>query len=947
MFVKRIKNDIVMNTEDIKNAQQLLSEAQEKLDLLKNNTELFSVREVLVLASSIREKVCNNQILTSACDNDAAIAQLRKRLLEDIHAWQVKLIENIVSNISDDTVLLGQITDFDQAKKAMVEMIEEEQAKHIFEETESPKLMDGIADCKKHTATICRVAENCKNGTFLALFLGDFQSGKSTTIDALCDGRHIGAIGDGMATSAVLVMVSYGTEESIHIDWRAKEQFLPIFERIKRVIPEYDWVSFDLDKMEERDKLVNAIGQIRQRENKLVKGQTLKKDDVKFLMLCDLILAHYGTEDLQAKKASLTSISKISDITRFPKNGEETWIKKGVKGFTIDEAIFVFIDSVSCTTPSETLKKLNCTVIDSPGLFNSAYDTMVTESAMVAAHAIVYVLPYYKAAGKDVCQSLYTIKEKYEDVHNKLFIVNNVNSLKENAFVESNRAFIKAQFGPEKEVCVYDAKVSYLAQLKRLYDMGLATASDFAHLMHAKTKTPIGAEKKLDFQTFDKAWEFHMRSYRVVYGTNETTSMDTYLNESGFLNMVSALKAFIEKNEAYAIILSNGLIPMRSELVTIKRTLVKQYIEPYTTSHKDMVVKWETRIDNVKKFQEYSTNLFQTEVFGRQKGTSVCDRLSEEEYEQIFTSDFYAELATGIAEVLYDNKSKFLASQAMRAIREDTTITIFPPRVNFKDNGQFQKVFEDLVTPLIEEKICELISRRMKYILGMIETGQDGRVSAVFTPIADKIKVMLERKWEEIFKDDKDFKMIDYLCIPRDLKGCVREKTSDETSGTDFTSDLSIGATLLSGVVVQITAVVTGIAAMIAGYIGAILCDPTFAALIVCVLLGISGAIVSIIAPEYVRENFVEFLVKKVEPKIRTDARSGFVKIVNDQITAILDRYVKARIVDINKLQNERDVALASNPNQEEHCFRALEIIDKIAEQVSEYENYKDTYVKE
>ena len=206
---------------------------------------------------------------------------------------------------------------------------------------------------------------------------------------------------------------------------------------------------------------------------------------------------------------------------------------------------------------------------------------------------------------------------------------------------------------------------------------------------------------------------------------------------------------------------------------------------------------------------------------------------------------------------------------------------------------------------------------------------------------------MLERKWEEIFKDDKDFKMIDYLCIPRDLKGCVREKTSDETSGTDFTSDLSIGATLLSGVVVQITAVVTGIAAMIAGYIGAILCDPTFTALIVCVLLGIGGAIVSIIAPEYVRENFVEFLVKKVEPKIRTDARSGFVKIVNDQITAILDRYVKARIVDINKLQNERDVALASNPNQEEHCFRALEIIDKIAEQVSEYENYKDTYVKE
>lgn len=935
-----------MNTEDIKNAHQLLSEAQEKLDLLKNNAEHLPVREVLALASSIREKVCNNQILTSACDNDADIAHLRKRLLEGIHAWQEKLIENITSNISDDTILLGQITDFDKAKKAMVEMIEAEQTKHIFEETESPKLMEGIADCKKHTATICRVAENCKNGKFLALFLGEFQSGKSTTIDALCDGRHISAIGDGMATSAVLVMVSYGAEESLKIYWRAKAQFLPVFERIKRVIPEYDWVSFDLDKSDERTKLANAIEQIRRRENELVRGQTLKKDDVKFLMLCNLILAFYGTTDLQAKKESLTSIAKISDITRFPKDGEANWIKKGVKGFTIDEAIFVFIDTVSCTTPSETLKKFNCTVIDSPGLFNSAYDTMVTESAMIAAHAIIYVLPYDKGIRLEDCRSLYTIKDSYPDVHKKLFLVNNVNSLKENAFVESNRAFIKAQFGFEKEVYVYDAKVSYLAQLKRLYDMGLATASDFAHLMHAKTKTPIGSEKMLDFQTFDKAWEFHMRSYRAAYDANETTSMDTYLNESGFLNMVSALKAFIEKNEAYAVILSNALIPMRSELMAIKRELIKQYIEPYNTSHEDMVAKWETRIANAKKFQEFSKSLFQTEVFGSQNGESVCVRLSDEEYGEIFTSDFYAELAAGIAEVLYDNKGKFLASQAMRAIRADTTITIVPPRVKFKDNGQFQKVFGDLVTPLIKEKICELISRRMKYILEMIETGQDSRVSAVFTPIADKINVMLERKWEEIFKNDKDFKMIDYLSIPRDLKGCVREKTTDETSGADFISDLSIGATLLSGVVVQITAVVTGIATMIAGYIGIILCDPTFSVLIVCVLLGIGGAIVSLIAPEYVREKFVEFLVEKVEPMIKTDAKDGFSNIVKVQITAILDRYVKARIVDENKLENERDVALAANPNQEEHCFRALEIIDKIAEQVSEYETYKKTYVK-
>lgn len=919
--------------EDVIIAQQLLSEAKEKLNLLKNNAGQLPVREVLVLASSIREKLRDSQTLTNACDNDATIAELRKRLLEDIHVWQLKLIEDIVSNKSDDTVLLGQITDFDEAKKAMVEMIEAEQAKHIFEETKSPKLMEGIADCKKHTATICRVAENCKNGKFLALFLGDFQSGKSTTIDALCDGRHISAIGDGTATSAVLVMVSYGKEESLQIDWRAKEQFLPIFERIKRVMPEYDWVSFDLEQRDERIKLTNAIGQIRQRENKSVKGHTLNQSDVKFLMLCDLILAFYGTEVLQAKKASLLSISNISDITRFPEDGETKWKKDGVKGFTIDEAIFVFINSVSCTTPSETLKKLNCTIVDSPGLFNSAYDTMVTESAMVAAHAIIYVLPYYKGIGQDVCGSLYDIKNRYPDVHKKLFIVNNIDSLKENAFVESNCAFIKAQFGSEKVVYVYDAKVSYLGQLKHRYDMGLATDTDFAHLMHAKRKTPLG-EKKLKFRTFDEAWAFYMNSYKTAYGTSDESSVDIYLNESGFIAMIAALKTFIEKNQAYTVILSNALIPMRSELLSINRELGKRYIEPYTKSHEDMVAIWQARIANATAFQSTLNKIVQMQLFGTQNGASLCNRISKEEYDKIFSSDFYEQMAREIAYVLYDNKEQLLVTK-----------TLFN-----KDKELFKKRLSDIVFPLIREKLTSMITYRMKYALELIESGQDSVIENMFVPVASNVKLQLEKEWYQLFKDDATFKMNDYLTIPKNLKGCVVEKDA-KAPETDIMSSTTIGLTLLGGLVLQISAVVAGLAAMIAGYIGAIICDPTgisqTAALILFALLGIGGVVIEGFAPDWLRDKFAKALQEMVLPKLKEQEPTAFRGIVETQIKAILNRYANARLVNIQKMENERDIALAPNPNQEGHCFRALEIINKISEQVSVYDVYKKTYVKE
>lgn len=930
-----------MDSENIKISQLFLTEMKEKLTLLRNNIEHLPVREVLSLAASIRDGIRNNIVLNDACNDNTSLAKSRKDILAELYTLQSDLINREVLGNDDDIIPSGQVINFDMAKTAMVEMIENEQQKELFCEQEKPNFLEGIADCENHTTTICRVADNCKNGKFLALILGDFQSGKSTTIDAFCDGRHISAIGDGTATSAVLVSVSYAEKESLRIYWRGKEQFMPIFERLKRVMPDYAWHTFDLDKSAERANLANAIESQRRSKD----GRPLESGDVKFLMLCDFILAYYGTEKLKAKKNSLLSISSISEITRFPKDGESKWKKKGVKGFTIDDAIFVFIDSVACSIPSETLKKLNCTIIDSPGLFNSAYDTMVTESAMVAAHAIIYVLPYQKGIGENVCGSLYAIRDKYHDVHNKLLIVNNLDSRAENAFAESNSQFVKTAFGTDKDVYFYDAKVSYLSQLKQRYDEGKANEIDFVHLMRAKRKTPFGPAKELNFQTFDEAWLFHIKAYKEIYDTDDTSSAKEYLDKAGFSAIVTALKTFVEKNEASAVILSNGLIPMRCELVAIKRELCKRYIEPYTTSHEELVRLWKERITNSEDFQNFVTDTVETELFHANNRLTVCDSISYEEYEKIFTSDFYSEIAKEIAGVLYDNKSTFIASQAMRAIRDDVSIQVFPPKIKFKDNGRFQKVFSDLVSPLIKDKLTKVISYRLKYALETIDSEQDKTIANMFSPVAKNIKLILERKWNTIFEDDNGFDMSNYLTVPSGLKGCVIEKKG-ETPGTDFTSDLGIGATLLGGIVVQITAVVTGIATMIAGYIGAILCDPTFTTLIVCVLLGIGGIIISTIAPDRVRDSFVDLLTRKVEPKIKTDASASFKTLVNDQIKIILERYAKDRVVDIKKMKNQRDIALAQNPHQEEYCFKAIEILQKINKQVAVYDAYKKTHLK-
>ena len=929
-----------MDSENMKASQLFMMEMKEKLMLLKSNEEHLPVREVLSLAANIRDEIRNNKVLEGVCNDNIALANSRKEILTELSTFITNLIDKVILE-RDDFGNLGHVSNFDVAKMSLVEMIEKEQEKKLFYVQEDDKFLDGITECQTHTTTLCKVADNCKNGKFIVLIMGDFQSGKSTTIDAFCDGRHISAIGDGTATSAVLVSVSYAEKESLQVNWREKEQFMPIFERIQRIMPDYAWHNFDLDNSDERERLAEAIDLLRTSS----KRKAFEPGDVKFLMLCDFILAYYGTEDLEKKKSFLP-ISSISEFTRFPKDAEIKWENKGLKAFTMEDTIFVFIESVACTVPSETLKRLNCTIIDSPGLFNSAYDTMVTESAMVAAHAIIYVLPYYKGIDENGCKTLYAIRDKYHDFHSKLFIINNLDSRTECAFAESNRQFVKRTFGEDKDVYFYDAKVSYLAQLKKRYDDGNASEIDYAHLMHVKSRTPFEIAKEIKFQTFDEAWSFHIKIYKGIYDTNDTSTAKEYLEKSGFPNIVSALKAFVEKNESFAVIMSNGIIPMRKELIAIRRELLMRYIEPYITSHEDLTNLWNERIIKAEKFQKYVIDTIHTELFHTNNESSLHSNISNDEYEKIFTSDFYSEIAKEIAGVLYDNKSTFIASQAMRAIRDDVSIQLSPPRLIFKNDGRFQEVFGDLASPLIKKSLMKKITYELKYVLEKIESEQDKTIDKLFSPIAKYIEKEIEHEWNKIFNSNGEFNMSNYLTIPRTLKGCVVE-TRTETSGTDIISDLGIGATLVGGIVVQITTMVTSIAAMIAGYIGIILCDPTFTALIVCVLLSIGGTIVSTIAPDHVRDRFVDFLTKRVEPKIKEETiRESFREIIDVQIKTILEKYEQGRVIDIQKMKNQRDTALSSNSYQEEHCFRAIELIQKIKIQVATYDSYLKKYVE-
>ena len=164
---------------------------------------------------------------------------------------------------------------------------------------------------------------------------------------------------------------------------------------------------------------------------------------------------------------------------------------------------------------------------------------------------------------------------------------------------------------------------------------------------------------------------------------------------------------------------------------------------------------------------------------------------------------------------------------------------------------------------------------------------------------------------------------------------------------TDALSGFSVDMTLIGGLVAQISVVVAGLATMIAGYITAIFCDPFGVTFLVAALLGIGGTILTAIAPEMVRSKFVSILSEKIKPKLYSEAVVGFRSLVNIQLRDTLDKYVATLKVDIQKMKNERDLALIPTPHKETLCFRAVAAFTIIDKQIDNYEEFKRTYIED
>lgn len=231
--------------------KQRIEVAKMKLELLKSqftNTQI-DICTILELASQIRDSIINDRDVMEFCKTKTEFALSRQSILDEIRKMQSDIITKYAKQYKNLGNFNGNIKDFNNAKQDLLTMIENEKALDLFAEVESTENSKSTHYSQTHEQTLRNVVNDCKNGRYKVLVMGDFQSGKSTTVDALCDGRHVCAIGKGVATSAVLVTVTYADEDYAKINWRTKKQLVGIFAKIKQYLPDYDFSAFDLDNL--------------------------------------------------------------------------------------------------------------------------------------------------------------------------------------------------------------------------------------------------------------------------------------------------------------------------------------------------------------------------------------------------------------------------------------------------------------------------------------------------------------------------------------------------------------------------------------------------------------------------------------------------------------------------------------------------------------------------
>lgn len=283
-----------------------------------------------------------------------------------------------------------------------------------------------------------------KRNSFEIALVGEFQGGKSTTFDTICDCREISPRGTGIKTSACKISaqsVPAEEEERAVLRWKNDEELLlTMLDIIKQnLVNDKKALGVFTQKDADGNPVFPPLADpnVRKLAQKAVDAEWTRyqanragydRDQSGLLDLLEistLILKFYTAPELEKLRAKAQiSIDELKKMVAFPKDWDKRWEKGGRDtDWTFADIPFVFLGDVQCYIHCGNLERLGCVITDCPGLFAGPWDTAVAQRAMLQSDAILYLIGGSRQITAADLRALSEIRKTQQE-HKLFFAIN-------------------------------------------------------------------------------------------------------------------------------------------------------------------------------------------------------------------------------------------------------------------------------------------------------------------------------------------------------------------------------------------------------------------------------------------------------------------------------------------------------------------------------------------
>lgn len=656
---------------------------------------------------------------------------------------------------------------------------------------------------------------------FSIVLIGEFQGGKSTTFNALCDGREISPRGSMLKTSAISVtatnLADPAAGEYAEIEWKTPRQLLETIDFVAAMLtPEdlgveiTDGASFDpadhfdFDNPAHIEKVQEIIGRI---ESGIKSEERIDLQEQ--LRVGKLIMAFYGDAHIAALRGrGRYTVSDVASFATFPRRWNRRWREPRPAGeiFSPQESVFAFVSGVHVYIHSIELMKLGCSVTDAPGLFASRYDTAVALNAMTGANAVLYLLGGETAMGQSDERALTALASRKELRDKTFFALNR----KKTAIVTENILDADADriseiFNREVEVREYHSLLFLLAQSGRMYLEGTLSDDSVARFM------AVAARNGFEADSFDGLWTIIARNIGAATGERalqDIAALDTEAVElcgarSGASSMFADITRRLVREKAYSILVSNGLVRIEKAL----QGVYKRYKARERRARGILASGQQALNDSVEALAGFNRRI--KEIVDDEISPELISEIAALAFKEEVASDSAVSHMTMNLALEIPRKMKFKAQS--NAAFGRLIGKIGTKWAQDKSAGSKQKLNDELA-PIVRDIITGVLNGRITTWTRLFALGQNEWYKVSVAPRLAKAAGTIEKEWAKVIAANPELDITKFV-MP-DFTNPARLMT-EAMVGQNSSFNLKVEEAMLSAVinriVVEVASVVCGV----------------------------------------------------------------------------------------------------------------------------------------